>query len=61
MGEVTFCGACGSVTGSSTLLRWGDVGVRHIIVDIHAKAWVVDRWWQGKVINSRQLGQVDGH
>jgi metallo-beta-lactamase family protein len=24
MGEVTFCGACGSVTGSSTLLRWGD-------------------------------------
>ncbi len=24
MGEVTFCGACGSVTGSSTLLRWGE-------------------------------------
>jgi metallo-beta-lactamase family protein len=24
MGQVTFCGACGSVTGSSTLLRWGD-------------------------------------
>ncbi len=27
MGEVTFCGACGSVTGSSTLLRWGDTRV----------------------------------
>ena len=27
MGEVTFCGACGSVTGSSTLLRWGDTQV----------------------------------
>ncbi len=30
MAEVTFCGACGSVTGSSTLLSWGD---RKILVD----------------------------
>ncbi len=30
MAEVTFCGACGSVTGSSTLLRWGD---RQLLVD----------------------------
>ena len=27
MGKVTFCGACGSVTGSSTLLEWGDTKV----------------------------------
>jgi metallo-beta-lactamase family protein len=27
MGEVTFCGACGTVTGSSTLLRWGKTRV----------------------------------
>ena len=30
MGKVTFCGACGSVTGSSTLLEWGDT---KIVVD----------------------------
>ncbi len=30
MADVTFCGACGSVTGSSTLLRWGD---RRLLVD----------------------------
>ncbi len=30
MGKVTFCGACGSVTGSATLLRWGD---RRLLVD----------------------------
>jgi metallo-beta-lactamase family protein len=27
MGEVTFCGACGTVTGSSTLLSWGETRV----------------------------------
>ena len=27
MGQVTFCGACGSVTGSSTLLEWGQTRV----------------------------------
>ena len=27
MGKVTFCGACGSVTGSSTHLQWGDTQV----------------------------------
>lgn len=30
MGKVTFCGACGSVTGSSTLLEWGET---KIVVD----------------------------
>ena len=30
MGRVTFCGACGSVTGSSTLLQWGDT---YVLVD----------------------------
>ena len=30
MAEITFCGAYGSVTGSSTLLRWGD---RTLLVD----------------------------
>lgn len=27
MGKVTFCGACGSVTGSSSYLEWGDTGI----------------------------------
>jgi len=27
MGKVTFCGACGSVTGSCSYLQWGDTGV----------------------------------
>jgi metallo-beta-lactamase family protein len=27
MGKVTFCGACGSVTGSCSYLEWGDTGV----------------------------------
>ena len=27
MGKVTFCGACGTVTGSSTLLEWGQTKV----------------------------------
>ncbi len=30
MAQVTFCGACGSVTGSSTLLAWGE---RQLLVD----------------------------
>ena len=27
MGKVTFCGACGSVTGSSSYLEWGKTGI----------------------------------
>jgi len=27
MGKVTFCGACGSVTGSCSYLQWGDTGI----------------------------------
>ena len=27
MGKVTFCGACGSVTGSCSYLEWGDTGI----------------------------------
>lgn len=30
MAKVTFCGACGSVTGSSTLLTWGE---RRLLID----------------------------
>ncbi|HYQ82437.1 MAG TPA: MBL fold metallo-hydrolase, partial [Rubrobacter sp.] len=30
MATVTFLGACGSVTGSSTLLSWGE---KHVLVD----------------------------
>ena len=58
MAEVTFCGACGSVTGSSTLLRWGGRG---ILVDCglyQGDDELEQRNWRSFLFDPRELDAV---
>ncbi len=58
MAEVTFCGACGSVTGSSTLLRWGE---RRLLVDCglyQGDDELEQRNWRSFLFAPRELDAV---
>ena len=58
MGKVTFCGACGSVTGSSTHLQWGDT---QVLVDcgLYQGDEELERLnWRNFRYSPRELGAV---